>query len=377
MPSETDLFPASYEASRARFRASLERVQRQWPAAQCISRPVGPAGDDLTLDWMDAGALETQDKVLVLTVGEHGIEGLVGSAMLELVVEEFLPCLDPRTTGLLLVHAVNPWGMKHRRKVNASNVDLNRNFVWEEKDMNPALNPDYARANHFLNPGSRMGSRAGMLADFFFGLVKVIGGLGMGKFRRAVLLGQYEFPEGIYFGGSAIQAETRLAMELFRAAVATYARILVLDMHTGYGPRSRMSLVNSVHEARSSSVLQDAVVVKSDPDEFYAMQGDMIDFIYILAAKNAPGKHLYATTFEFGTFGDSFGAALRSLLAIISENRLRRFGSADEGLKAHILNEFTELYCPQAADWQAQAIKNARMAFKGILRAEGYLNKSL
>lgn len=149
MPAETTLFPDSYEVSRRRFRASLERVQRLWPAAKHVCRSLDPVEDDLTLDWIEAGALQKPEKVLVFTLGEHGIEGFVGSAMLELFIEEFLPNLDPSTTGLLLVHSINPWGMKHRRRTNANNVDLNRNFVWDENDLDPGLNLNYARINQF------------------------------------------------------------------------------------------------------------------------------------------------------------------------------------------------------------------------------------
>ena len=99
----------------------------------------------------------------------------------------------------------------------------------------------------------------------------------------------------------------------------------------------------------------------------------MIEYIYTLAAKEAPGKHLYATSFEFGTFGDGFAAVLRSLRAMVFENRLDRFGVSNDGLRASIQGEFTEMFFPQAADWQDQAVQNARSAFTGILRAEGYV----
>jgi predicted deacylase len=375
MTENRSLFPDGYEASRERFRGYLERVQAYWPAACCNSRSVGAAAEGLTIDWIEAGALRTPEKVLLFTLGEHGIEGYVGSAMLDLFVQEFLPRLDPQTTGIVLVHAVNPWGMKHRRRTNAANVDLNRNFVWDERDLNLSANPDYANANRFLNPEAPPTSRAAMTVNFGFGLLSALARPGMAKFRRAVLFGQYEFPAGIYYGGSSIQEEVRTLSNLYRSALASYSRILLLDMHTGYGPRRRMSLVNSVQEARSSAQLQSEFsypdIVKTDPAEFYAIQGDMIDYIYTLAANEFPDRHLYATSFEFGTFGDSMGAILRSLRTMIFENRLHRFGTSDDGLRASIQDDFTEMFFPQAADWQDQAVQNARTAFAGILRAEG------
>ena len=375
MDSISALFPTSYEESRQRFRGYLENIRARWPAAQLGSQPLA-AEADLTLDWIEAGALQENEKVLLFTLGEHGVEAFTGSAMLALFVQEFLPALDPATTGLVLVHAINPWGMKHLRRVNAANVDLNRNFVWDQKGLDPTTNPDYTRAESFLNPPGQAGSMAGMQLAFVGGLVAILMKLGAARFRRSTLLGQYRFSRGIYYGGDALQEETLCVMELFRQAVAAYERLLLLDMHTGYGPRYRMSVVNSAFEARDSHKLKQAFgypdVVKSDPAEFYAMQGDMIDYIYTLVSHVAPEKHLYAATFEFGTFGESLGAALRSLRTLIFENRAYWYGVANDSLKTGIAREITELFNPPEPAWQASAIENARRAFRGILKAEGF-----
>jgi hypothetical protein len=368
-------FPANYETSRQRFRGYLERIRVRLPGAQLVTRPLA-AEAGLSLDWIEAGPLQKKEKVLLFTQGEHGVEAFVGSAMLALFMEEFLPGLDPASTGLVLVHAINPWGMQHLRRVNAANVDLNRNFVWDEKSLDPTTNPDYARVNRFLNPPRPAAGALGMQLAFAGGLLREILRLGVARFRSATLLGQYRFSGGIYYGGETLQEETRSVMDLFRQAVTGYERILLLDMHTGYGPRYRMSVVNSAFEPRDSHELSAAFgypnVVKSNPSEFYAIQGDMIDYIYTLAGRIAPEKHLYATTFEFGTFGDSFGAVLRSLRAMVFENQAYWYGVKNEQLKTRLAREMMEMFNPQEANWQTRALENGRAAFKGILRAEGF-----
>ena len=103
------LFPKTYEASRERFRQNLVIIQKYWLGAELSQHRI--AGDeDLTIDWIHSPALEKNEKVLVFTTAEHGIEGYVGSAMQQRFIEKYLPRFDPRTTGLLLVHAINPWG---------------------------------------------------------------------------------------------------------------------------------------------------------------------------------------------------------------------------------------------------------------------------
>ena len=95
-------------------------------------------------------------RYFILTIGEHGIEGFVGSAMQQRFIEKYLPHLDPATTGIVFVHVINPWGMKHRRRVNAHNIDLNRNFVWDSRGFDPAINPEYDRVKPSLNPGRKI-----------------------------------------------------------------------------------------------------------------------------------------------------------------------------------------------------------------------------
>jgi len=65
--------------------------------------------------------------MLVLISGTHGIEGFAGSACQAGILHAGIEL--PPDTGLLLVHAINPYGFAWGRRVNEDNVDLNRNFV--------------------------------------------------------------------------------------------------------------------------------------------------------------------------------------------------------------------------------------------------------
>jgi predicted deacylase len=372
------LFPQSYEESRARFRQNLRRVQRLWPDARLECYPLG-GDEDLTIDWIQAQGLERREKLLMFTTGEHGIEGYVGSAMLQLFLEEFLPRLEPIRTsaGLLLVHAINPWGMKHRRRTNGENVDLNRNFAWGPKALDTSANPDYGRLAAALNPQGPIRSLFWSDLSFFLKLLRHVASLGLQRFRRATLLGQYRFPRGIFYGGESLQEETRVLMDLYRNHIRGYEQVVHFDMHTGYGPRYQMSVVNSSLESRDSEELARRfsypLVVKADASEFYAMQGDMIDYVYALVREELPEVRLYATSFEFGTLGDSLPAALRSLRAMVLENQMHWFGAASQNVRRRVEQEFRELYAPQEERWRAVAVADARRAFEGILRAEGFL----
>jgi len=201
--------------------------------------------------------------------------------------------------------------------------------------------------------------------------------LGQQTTFTAVLLGQYRSHQGIYYGGREWTEETRLVMELYRQTIAEYDQIVHLDMHSGYGPRYQMSIVNSYLESQSSQEMQFnfiyPLVVKSNPAEFYSMQGDMIDYLYSLIQNEFPKKHYYGASFEFGTFGDTALARLRSLRTMVFENQSYHYGTVDTHTAQHITHDFLELYYPMARDWRDKALLDARQAFTGILNAYQYI----
>ncbi len=382
------LFPRSYEGSRARFRRNLDKIKQFWPQARLqFYRLEGD--EELTIDWIAAHGRKRNDRLLVMTLGEHGIEAYVGAAILQVLLDEYLPRLQPERTGLLLIHAINPWGMKHWRRVNQANVDLNRNFIWiasapkdslaePEQPGCSANNPDYALLSDFLNPKNELRSRLQGNLRFFSGLARSLAVLGVRRLVDSTLQGQDHDPQGIYYCGSSHQQETRLLIDLYREHFELYDQILHLDLHTGYGPRYQMTLVNSPLDPRPPEwfvqQMQYPRVVRSGSSEFYQIRGDMIDFVYQLVQEEFPDKGLYATAFEFGTLGSSLWGMLRSLRAEIFENQVYHYGAFYPRLRDYVAREFRELFFPQEARWQAKAIADARQAIQGILQSEGFFS---
>jgi hypothetical protein len=367
------MYPSSYHDSRDRFRQLFDRVVARWPTARSVSH--APHGDEFTIDAITADAIESPAQRLIITTGEHGIEGYLGSVFLHWFADEFLPQIDPRRTGLLLVHAINPWGMAQRRRVNRSNVDVNRNFRAVGDDFTSEADVDYARLQALFNPTGQIKSMGRSTARLAAHLLPNLVKIGAGRIQAAFTLGQYRFPRGVYFGGDAVQPETQFMIELYREQWHGYQQVVHLDVHTGYGPREQMSVVNSPLEPRSSEELTRAfdypLIVKALPGEFYAMRGDMIDFVYRLQQAEFPALKLYATTLEFGTFGDSLLGGLRSMRALVLENQLHHNSAANDRVRQQVQHEFAELFMPSDAAWQAKAYADAQQAMKGILQAEG------
>jgi hypothetical protein len=112
-------------------------------------------------------------------------------------------------------------------------------------------------------------------------------------------------------------------------------------------------------------------VSAANPEEFYSIQGDMIEYLNAWMAREFPGMTIYAASFEFSTSGDSTAAVLRSLFAMVCENQVRWRGGRPAA-RRWVEGEFIEMFAPSAADWLAKARADARQAFEGILQAEGF-----
>jgi hypothetical protein len=370
------LFPKTYEASRERFRQDLAVIQRYWPKAKLSHHKI-TGDEDLTIDWIASDALETNAKVFILTTAEHGIEGYVGSAMQQRFIDKFLSRLDLQTTGLLLVHSINPWGMKYHRRVNSYNVDLNRTFVYNNS-FDKSTNPDYDHLLDIIRADKPIKNLAISDLGYYLKLTGKVLQMSWSGFKSAFLLGQYRHPNGLFYGGEGYQEETKVLIDLYRQMFNAFGQILHLDMHTGYGPRYQMSIVNSVHEHRSSQEFVEEfeypLVVAANPEEFYAIQGDMIDYVYEMWQHEFPKKKLYATAFEFGTYGDRFKGKVDMPRAMSFENRLYWKGADNQKLAQKVKYDFEELFNPSAPEWKAKAVQDADQAFEGILRAERYIN---
>ena len=368
------LFPASYETSRARFLQDADSLCLKWTSSHLETHPLKNF-PDLSIDWLWAEPPHTENLVLISTA-QHGIEGYVGSAMLKIFMDEFATRMNSENTGLLLIHAINPWGMKKRMRVNPNHVDLNRNFIFDG-NYSPEINPDYDLIETFLNPKRPVQGLNVEPAPFLIKVIKNMVHPGKARVQAASLLGQHRHPEGVYFGGTAPQEETAVLMELYRTALAGYQNVIQIDIHTGYGPRYQMTVIVPPLDTASSSELTHKfkypLVQKIDADEFYAISGDMGEYIYRLRDEEFTAKSVFACGFEFGTFGDSLPALIRSLRITVLENQLRHYGAVSPRAEKQIRVEYEELFFPAERKWRSKAIADCRQAFEGILTAYGVI----
>lgn len=174
-------FSPGYRAARKRFRKAAKKAgAKLWKLHWGLR---GVFGEKLAIDVALLGSKKAR-RVLIHSSGVHGVEGFAGSAI-QLKLLEQPPDL-PEDGALVIVHCVNPYGMSQHRRVNESNVDLNRNFL--KKGQWYGAHDGYHLLHSLLNP-----AHLPRLDLFMPKLVYKIARHGWGYLKQAGAEGQYEY----------------------------------------------------------------------------------------------------------------------------------------------------------------------------------------
>lgn len=344
-----DWYSPDYATARDRFRAAAQRLDAALEALPLAGR--GPRSEPLSIEIARLGDAHAT-RVLLHTCGLHGVEAFAGSAI-QLALLAAAPRLPP-DTALVLVHVLNPYGMAWLRRANEHNVDLNRNFRDEAAPLpeTPAL---YARLDRLLNP------RSPPRADAFV-LRAALQVLRHGRqaVQQAVARGQYLYPQGLFYGGTRLEAGPRQFIAWLATRLGTARTVLALDVHTGLGAPGRDTLLTDAGYAPPEG-LADALggpligADGADPSA-YAVSGGLAAGL----ARALPAATLHAVTQEFGT---------EPLLAVISalrdENRWHCHG--DGHLNHRAKRRLREALCPDGLEWRRGVVARGLAAASGAL----------
>ena len=372
-PAESYAYSDSFYTGYDEIRAHLQDLTAELGAE--VSSYAIAEGDGLYIDsfYLPSGGEKTN--LVVLTTGVHGVEGYIGSVMLDVFFAEIYPTLDRENTGVLVIANVNPYGMKYYRRYNENNVDLNRNFILDWDTFDLASNKEYPKVDTFLGPTGRIGNALWHEAGFYLSLGKTAITDGAGTISDALLTGQYEYPQGVYYGGTGDEASTVYLKEVFAGCLdSDYENIVHIDIHSGYGPRYNMVIFNSVYETMTEAESQAAFgydyVIAHDSEAFYATTGDTTDFFYRLAEQKQADTALFSTCFEFGTIGDAFFDTILSLKYTVDENRNHWYPTGNETTARIIHENYMELFYPTETAWREKAVEDFRTAALGVLQAK-------
>ncbi len=224
---DVETFSSTYAQARekflqAAFEAGLEVDQHLYPFR-------GPRGEDLSMDVVRDGPPEAK-ALLILTSARLGIDGFSGSAVQTAALRDaaWRGYARARGVAVVYVHALNPWGFAHLHCTTHENVFLNRNFA----DFSGRLpvNDAYRQLHPMLLPTVWPPTEANEAA-----LKAWIASRGERDFLASVTRGQYEFPDGLFYGGNAPTWCNRNWRRVLRQHARGSSRLGWIDVHTGLG----------------------------------------------------------------------------------------------------------------------------------------------
>ncbi|MBN1531163.1 MAG: DUF2817 domain-containing protein [Spirochaetes bacterium] len=365
-PSLLPYFQESYGQCRAAFLARADELKRRYPAAEIRSYPLPAAKDSgLFIDSLYIPAGRHRDRLLVVLTGVHGVEGFAGSAVAQLVMKEMVPKWDLDRMGVLILHAINPWGFKNHRRVTERNVDLNRNFGLD-RSVFETKNEGYASLQALLDPEGK--ADPGSLANRFFPLKAVyyIVKYSMKTLREAVLRGQYRFERGIYFGGRDFEPQKEIIDRVVLGTSDRYRSVFVMEVHTGYGERGTMHLFPDPVKSKRTRAAMERIfrgyhVDWGDTGDFYTTTGDLIGY---LEDAISPKRLFIPMFFEFGTMDSQTTlGSIRSIQNVILENQGVQRGYESDEAREEVGRRFLEAYYPPSPEWRSRVLRQVREQF--------------
>ena len=338
-PERESFFSPDYSTARNRFRDAARHAGASLDALMLEAR--GPLQEDLTIDIARLGGRDAR-RALLHTSGLHGVEAFAGSAV-QLAILANPPAL-PAGCELVLVHALNPYGMAWRRRANENNVDLNRNFLRRDERWEgaPAL---YPRLDPLLNPPS-----APARDGFRLRLALLALRHGPRVVRQAIAEGQYEFPRGLFFGGKSLEPGPRLYLDWLRRNLSQAAHLFALDLHTGLGRRGESTLIlepgtGATPALALARALGTQLVDPAAGQAVFRIRGGMGGAL----PQTLPGARIDFLLQEIGTC-----PTLAVLQALREENRCHYFSPA--GIHHPAKLALLDALSPASATWRKRAV---------------------
>jgi hypothetical protein len=353
-----DRLPFTYDECRARFRHAATVAGSTVRAHPIEAR--GPHGQELTVDVVDVGAARPR-RALVVMSGVHGVEGFLGSA-LQCELLERLGAL-PADVVVVIVHAVNPWGMAWGRRQNESNVDLNRN--WRRSEIEPVHNAAYDRLHPLTCPDT---PELPSVDTLMVQALALVDEHGMAWVRDGITRGQYRHPDGLHFGGDRTEASCRIVQDAVLPRLQGVERLLTLDLHTGHGPRGEVVLLSdqppTSDQHRFFTEHFPGATVEATAENPEATTGIKSGQLANGFGEVFPAATCLSSSVEFGTVGDE-----EQLVATYLAHWVWRHGDLARPEHAEVWWRYRNCFTPDDPEWEAAALAGGRQVLDRALDA--------
>lgn len=339
-------FSQSYDEARRRFIAAAVAAGATLHAYALDAT----SSALLNIDVAVIGA--AHDPAVVVSSGVHGVEGFFGSAVQLALLERLRKDGQRRKTRYVLIHALNPYGFAHLRRVNEDNVDLNRNFMMRADEYSGAPQ-GYARLDGLLNPQSPPSPWEPFWAKALWQIWRN----SMPALKEAIASGQYTYPSGLFYGGNEPCASARIMRDHCDAWFSASPRIVHIDLHSGLSRYGSYKLLFTAPSGQSNPdwYAQTFGAAHVEPltqpaGTAYRVSGQMGAWLQ----QHFSTRDYHFVGAEFGTYSE-----VRMLAALRAENRAYHYCATDSPLYHRAKKELLECFCPASASWRQQALESA------------------
>ena len=347
-----DLFSHSYAQARGKFLAAASA--KGLPVDSYELGLKGAQNETLATDVVFDGPRDAS-KLLIVLSGVHGVEGFPGSAVQTGALRIAAP--KPADTAILYVHAINPHGFSHLRRVTQENVDLNRNFIRFDESL--PQNEGYHEIHEALLPAQWPPEDDQALQQYRQAH-------GDKKFQCAVSLGQYHYPDGMFFGGQAPTWSNTTFRQILRTYAASASVIASVDIHTGLGPYGYGEKIFASHDTctleKARNWWGEITDVHAGSSTSVPMSGPIQ---VAISQECASAKHI-GICLEFGTYPiETMIPALRA------DHWVFRHGQQNTAQSSEITNRLKDLFYPDYRDWKTPVWTQANNVMSQALQGLG------
>jgi predicted deacylase len=283
---------------------------------------------------------------LLVSSGTHGVEGFCGSGCQNALLESPLLQSLPADMAVVLVHAINPHGFAHLRRVNEDNVDCNRNFV---RHGSQPFNKAYDEVHPLLVPADWEGP-AKRTADE--AIHRFIAERGQWAFQAAVSAGQYDHADGLFYGGRAPVWSNDTWRRIVREQAGGSNDVIAIDLHSGLGPAGVGEAIFSGPDADQNRTRElfgaDITSPAAGTSTSALVGGTVVDG----AREELAGSRLTMITLEYGT--RPLAAVLEALRA---DNWLHAHGQVDSPLGRRIKGAIRAAFHVDDSAWKQAVVE--------------------